>query len=216
MSKPYTLEQFSDQLDQDFSWRIKELSDLKLAIRNSDRTARAVLLRAFAALIYAHWEGYVKLCIGKYFEHLTLKKIVYSELERQLYLNSHLVQFDSFFHNRSTVDEKCHFVEAVLESESKQFKKVNARLLDTKSNLNSGVLKDLCRVSGLDFNNFVEHSSFIDTILLARRNHIAHGEECFIEYTEIDELETKTLGLMRQFRNELENKLYTGGYKKAG
>jgi hypothetical protein len=54
MSKPFTTAEFSDQMDRDMTWRLKEFSDMKAAIRRADMIARPTLLRAFIALMYAH------------------------------------------------------------------------------------------------------------------------------------------------------------------
>ncbi len=53
-------------LTADRNWPIKEISDLKTAIRRSDKNLRTVLLRASVALCYAHWEGYVRFSAKKY------------------------------------------------------------------------------------------------------------------------------------------------------
>ena len=92
MSKPYSEQDLSDIFDADLIWRRKELSDLKSAIKNADTSAKSGLLRALIAMAYAHWEGYVRVCANQYFEYLTLRKMQYTELERQIYVNSFLVR----------------------------------------------------------------------------------------------------------------------------
>jgi hypothetical protein len=77
MSKPYSAADLSDQMDRDMNWRLKELSDMKDAIRRADSTTRQALLRAFIPLMYAHWEGHVRFCATKYFQHIALRRKPY-------------------------------------------------------------------------------------------------------------------------------------------
>src|SRR5450830_1741318 len=37
---------------------------------SADPSAKPVLLKAIIAMSYAHWEGYVRICSNRYFEHL--------------------------------------------------------------------------------------------------------------------------------------------------
>lgn len=216
MSKPFSAADLSDQMDRDLTWRLKELSDLKAAIRRADPKARSVLLRATIALIYAHWEGHVRLCATKYFQHIALRKMAYSHLEAQIYVNSFLVRLDTFFRNRVSVDEKCEFVEEVLMSKEKRFSRINPALIDTKSNLNTGVLRDICRICGIPFADFEKEGTFIDVLMLKRRNEIAHGEEVYLEEIEVDDLVDQATRIMRTFRNLLENKIYDQSYLAEG
>src|SRR5690606_31280391 len=76
------------RVEPDLSWRRKELSDLKVAVRVADAYSKPVLLRAIITMSYAHWEGFIRTCANRYFEHLTLRKKQFIEFERQIYVNS--------------------------------------------------------------------------------------------------------------------------------
>ncbi len=185
---------------------------MKAAIRKADPIARPALLRAFIALMYAHWEGHVRLCAMKYFQHIALRKMVYTKLETQIYLNSFLVRLDAFFRSRGSVEDKCKFVEDVLKSREQRFSHINQTLIDTRSNLNTDVLRDLCRICGIPFADFEKDGTLIDVLMLKRRNEIAHGEEVYLKEEEIDDLATRAVNIMRLFRNLLENKIYSLSY----
>ena len=202
----------SDQMDRDMTWRLKEFSDLKAAIRKADAIARPALLRAFIALMYAHWEGHVRFCATKYFQHIALRKMAYSKLETQIYLNSFLLRLDAFFRSKVSLEEKCQFVEDILSSREQRFSYINPALIDTKSNLNTNVLRDLCKICGIPFSEFEKEETFIDLLMLKRRNEIAHGAESFPLEDEVDDLASRAVSLMRLFRNLLENKIYLGSY----
>lgn len=212
MSKPYTLDDLSSQLDSDLNWRRRELSDLKSSIRAADHTARNVLRRSLVAMCYAHWEGYVKLAANKYFEHITIRKKFFHELDLQFYRNTFLGRLDAYVKNRQGISANCAFIDSILESKSKRFSFINPQLIDTKSNLNTDVTNDLCIICGFDNSFFEEKRSFIDVILLKKRNAIAHGQDDAIGDTEIDDLVDQTISLMEHFRTLVENKTYSMSY----
>jgi len=216
MSKPYTEDDLANQLDSDFTWRLRELSDLKAAIARSEATARPVLLRSLVTILYAHWEGHIQFCSRKYFEHVTLRAHRYDRLERQFYINSFLARIDALFLSRASVEASCRLVAEVLDSTNKQFSRINASLIDTRSNLNSHVMRDLCTICSVDFAYFDSKKHFIDVMLLKRRNAIAHGGETFIEVEEVDDLIAEGTSLMRVFKDSLQNKVYLKSYLVAG
>jgi hypothetical protein len=74
------------------------------------------------------------------------------------------------------------------------------------------VLRDICRVCGIPFTEFEKEDAFINVLMLKRRNEIAHGQEVYLKEGEIDDLSARAVGIMRTFRNLLENKIYDGSY----
>jgi hypothetical protein len=212
MSKPYTKQDLSYIYDTDLIWRRKELSDLKTAIKAADQPSKPVLLRAIIAMSYAHWEGYVRTCANRYFEHLTLRKKSFVEFERQIYVNSMLGRVDALQRGRVSVAERCKLINDILDGGNGRFAYLNPDLVDTRSNLNTDVIKDICLICGVDSNHFEQNRTFIDVLLLKRRNAIAHGQQEYIQIDEIDNLVAKILSLMGSFRNLLENKVYTKSY----
>jgi hypothetical protein len=88
-------------------------------------------------------------------------------------------------------------------------------LVNTKANLNSEVLADICLVCGLPQEGFTDQAVFVDTFLLKRRNGIAHGESTFIGLDDLDQLADDTVSIMRQFGDLLENRVYLKDYRAA-
>ena len=92
---------------------------------------------------------------------------------------------------------------------------MNDNLIATKSNLNFKVFTDICLVCSIPLDVFQDEATFIDTILLKRRNAIAHGEETFVDLADLSDLTTRTIGLMRSFGDALENKIALKSYRSA-
>jgi hypothetical protein len=151
----------------------------------------------------------------KYFNQLTLKKRPYREFEIQFYKNSFLARLEAFFKCKSSTKESCHFIALILESQDSRFAYVNPQLIDTKSNLNTDVIEDLCIICGFDYKFFDSERLFIDLVLLKKRNAIAHGQNDGIGFNEVDNIVDKTLALMTQFKTLIENKIYTKSYLKV-
>jgi hypothetical protein len=70
-------------------------------------------------------------------------------------------------------------------------------------------------VCGLSVALFENSTTFIDVILLKRRNAIAHGKDTMIAFNDLDEIAENTVGIMRSFGNELENRVVLQTYKVA-
>lgn len=210
--KPYTEHDLSTIFDTDLIWRRKELSDMKAAIKNADQYSKPVLLRAIIAMSYAHWEGYVRTCANRYFEHLTLRKKPFTDYERQIYVNSILGRLDALHQGRVSLKSRCNLVNDILDGTNGRFAYLNPDLIDTQSNLNTNVIQDICLICGVDSSDFEQNRTFLDIQLLKRRNAIAHGQQEFIHADEIDDLVANVLALMGFFRNLLENKIYTKRY----
>lgn len=215
MSKPYTQADFSNNVTEDRNWRIKEISDLKDAARRGDSHLQKVLLRALVAICYAHWEGYVRFAARHFLEHIALRKFAYATLNRQFLRNYFLPRLGALSAAKADLVSRCALVDEILDASSKRFSYVNTDLVNTRSNLNTEVLADICLVCGVPFSLFEERATFIDVALLKRRNAIAHGEETFVALGDADELVNTTIALMRTFGDALENQIVLQTYKAA-
>lgn len=81
-----TLDMLISNLDDDFSWRVKELSVLKSRVpRIKSGTLKDdeqdTFIRAGITLLYAHWEGFVKFAADNYLNYVSLRKLKHNELK---------------------------------------------------------------------------------------------------------------------------------------
>jgi hypothetical protein len=215
MSKPYSEADFSAQITEDRSWRMREISDLKTAIIRADDNLRRVLLRALITICYAHWEGYVRFAARKYLEHVALRRFQYRDLDRQFLRNYFLPRMSALSTSKTGTAERSALVDEILSSSERRFSRVNEDLVNTKANLNFGVLADICLVCCVPTEFFANKATFIDAVLLKRRNAIAHGEDTFVAVEDLDELASETMAMMRAFGDALENHVYLKDYKVA-
>ncbi len=215
MSKPFSEAEFSGQITENRNWRMKEISDLKSAIRKGDAGTQRVLLRALVTICYAHWEGYVRFAAKKYLEHIALRKFQYSQLSPQFFRNYFIPRLAYTANTKFNITERCSLVQEILTSSDRRFSRVNEDLLNTKANLNFEVFSDICLVCDVAADPFKDRATFIDIVLLKRRNAIAHGEGTFVALEDLDEVANQTLALMRTFGDALENQVVMQTYKIA-
>ena len=78
--KPRTESQFVDFLDEEFAWRRKELTILWGEVKSAADTTRQGRIRAAVALLYAHWEGFVKAAADAYVKFVAIRRPKLDEL----------------------------------------------------------------------------------------------------------------------------------------
>jgi hypothetical protein len=215
MSKPYSDADFSSQITEDRAWRLKEISDLKTAIIRADENLQRVLLRALTAICYAHWEGYVRFAARKYLEHVALRKFQYSSLDRQFLRNFFLPRLAALSVSKSSIPERCTLIDEILNSAEYRFSRANDDLVNTKANLSFEVFSDICVICCVPTQIFADKATFIDLVLLKRRNAIAHGEDTFVMIDDLDRLTNETVAIMRAVGDALENHVYLRTYTAA-
>lgn len=81
MIKIRTLSQLQDFLDNEFSWRLKEIANLKIAARRSDILSKWTVVRASLPLLYAHWEAFIKNAATGYLDFVNGQNLKYCELQ---------------------------------------------------------------------------------------------------------------------------------------
>lgn len=201
-----TTDQLIEKIAEDLIWRRKELTDLKALVESfqGDFLRSRVLIRGAIALLYAHWEGFVKKASSYYLEYVSSHRLPYKNLATNfvaLSLRSKYFELGAS-EKLSAGNALAEFFCSGLERQSKVPYK---NTFDTKSNLSSKVLIDILDALGLDNSQFETRYKFIDTNLVNPRNHIAHGEILDMSVDEYLDLHQKVLSLVETFRNEIEN-----------
>jgi hypothetical protein len=144
---------------------------------------------------------------------VALRKFQYGELNTQFFRNYFLPRLAALSTSKASIAERSALVDEILNSADQRFTRVNDDLINTKANLNSEVLTDICLVCGVPPEPFAEKATFIDVVLLKRRNAIAHGENTLVALADLDEITNESIGLMRAFGDALENHVVLQTYK---
>lgn len=203
-----------DKIDEELSWRKKELIQLRFIVSTAAPENELTILRSSIVLLYAHWEGLVKRLLTLYLEHIVAQELHCNELKPNFYAMSLLAEFEKF----KTTKKVKHYISLT----QTVFSGINSipqiqydKIIDTKSNLNSELFKEL--MSLLDLDSSIHDTSFnlIDERLLARRNGIAHGENRKrfpLDKDEYDDIHTRIVRILddlaTQIKDAAENKSY--------
>lgn len=215
MSKARTEAELTQQLTGDRTWRIQEISDLVDAVEKADPRLRQVLLRSLVAIAYAHWEGGVRFAARKYMEFISMRRHPYRELDRQFLRNYFLPRLAAVAQAGMNIEDRCKLIDEIISAGDKRFTKSNDELINTRANLNFDVFSDICLVCGVDASSFDKHATFIDVMLLKRRNSIAHGEETLVEPADLKVIADTTMELIRSFSDALENRIYLRTFRQV-
>jgi MAE_28990/MAE_18760-like HEPN len=143
MPQVRTTAEFSSTITADLTWRIREISDLRAAVRRIEEEFRRSLLRASVPLVYAHWEGHVSLVAKSYLGFLALRRPRYSTLKPSFRLNEFFGTFRGMSGSLLNHQQMIEFTERIVRCGDLQFRRIDEDVISTKSNLNSHFLKEL-------------------------------------------------------------------------
>lgn len=212
--KIQTLGILQDYLDAEFAWRLKEIADIKNAVRTTQAPRQKTVIRAGVPLLYAHWEGFVKNAANAYINYVSCKKLKFEELADNfvvLGVKKHLENFGSAKKMSLNLESVSFFRKNMATRAEIKI----GSAIDTESNLNSSVFLNIALTIGIDANRYKSRANFIDLSLLKRRNHIAHGEFVGLEEPAYRQLSDDVITLMRWVKDDIENSASTEKYKCA-
>ncbi len=204
MNKIRTISVLQDYLDAEFSWRLKEIANVKVFMRGSSSLAQATVVRAAVPLLYAHWEGFIKNAALGYVNFVSNQRLRYKELASSFIVfgaKRHLNQLMSSRQASLNVAAVDFFTTRL--GERAELKLQGA--IDTQSNLSSSVFENIAFSIGIDPVAYRSRYNLIDESLLRRRNRIAHGEYLDLHAADCRSLADETIVLMRSFKIDVEN-----------
>lgn len=201
-----TKDELLQKIDDDLIWRRRELSDFRAVIQSVGLSSsrESALLRAGVALLYAHWEGFVKRCGTYYLVFVSDQGIKASDLRS----NFIAIKLKSRLTEASKSNKPSASIELVDFFRSKlgdRLRIPHKGVIDTKSNLSSSVLREIVWSLGLDMTPYETKCRLIDSSLVDRRNRIAHGDALDISVEDYLVLHDEVMTLIDTFRNQLQN-----------
>ena len=155
------LEQLQDQIDAEFAWRKRELSTLKSKVHEAKGKIIDTEIRCGIALLYVHWEGFIKNCAQLYIQFVANQRVKYRELAPSfiaLKLKRQLSECQET--NKSSIHTQVIYF-LINDMDSTSQLPIN-NIINTKSNLNSVVLKEIVHTIGLDYTLFEMKDKLID------------------------------------------------------
>jgi hypothetical protein len=214
--KSYDPSGFSLLVTEDYTWRVREISDLKQVIRLSGESYGSVARKAALALVYAHWEGYVLFVASAYLSYIAKRKLRFSTLMPSLqavHLTGRVQEWQS---RRDTIGLRLNIIQTIKAMEQDQFRRVPDDAVNTGGNLNFDRFSDICQVMMIDATKIVLDREFLDDEIVGVRNRIAHGYYIVVTNERPLRASDYVLSLMRTFRTDIENCIIGKKYTKEG
>ncbi|MEV4134425.1 MAE_28990/MAE_18760 family HEPN-like nuclease [Dactylosporangium sp. NPDC049742] len=200
-------------ISTDLAWRKKEMSVFRNQVQRADRHIQRALLRGAVALLYAHWEGFVKNAAHAYLCYLSKLNLTWDQLRPELVglsLRSEVTKLGTA--GRSSIH-------TAVVRQLRELAGEPARIPDTRdavrtlSNLNFDRLEDILVSIGCDCTRYEPLRDLIDEQLLASRNRIAHGENDFIALTDWVDLRQEILSVMDDIARQILNSAALKSYR---
>lgn len=192
----------SVKLDQELSWRRKELTIVKNQIPIQESPIQSAKLRSAVPLLYAHWEGFVKKCTSNYLKFVSNQFEKHKNLKHQfiaLSLSKKLGNLDV-----RSIKSKTKIIDFIVSQYEKSSNIPDKGVINTKSNLTYSVFEEIMFTLDLDSKHMIGKKDLVDD-LVELRNYIAHGEYMRVDLPTYLEFHSDILDLMYILKNEIEN-----------
>lgn len=198
--RPYDIDKLQYILDDDLTWRRREISDLITIAQTGRVGERRTARRASIPMMYAHWEGYTKNSFVRYFEFVSLKRKKFSDLSSNFMFLSSRKEIGSI----SSAD-----AEAAIAKFNHVLDKVNLintdpmrKHVNTRSNLRWDVLTELYAIAGIEQPS-IDLETTINVSLCDARNAIAHGESAAPDLDAVRQLRDDVFLMLESVKNSL-------------
>lgn len=200
-----SLDEFSAELNGLVSWRKHELKNLQ-SFFNSQRNPLPALVKSALLLTYAHWEGGVKEMAALYLKYVERQRRPRKELNVSFLALASLSAIRSCVNSNQILPYR-QVVDFIVHNADERFRLPNIQLIDTESNLSTGVLKNILMCIGQPeaWSEFEDKQRTIDVALLATRNEIAHTGRTDRDEVPLESLLQDVLDLLERLKTLLEN-----------
>lgn len=191
-----TANELFDRIAADQAWRKKEVTIFAAQVSESRGVIRAALLRPAIALLYAHWEGFIKNTVHYYLVYLSEQKVPLDSLRDEIVARCMRARIGAAA-NSKRISPHIEVIKHFRDDGSNPARIPILRSdVDTASNLTFGVLTDLLSSIGCATDEYDSYEGLIDEHLVGSRNKIAHGESHYVEMEQWEELKREIFELM--------------------
>lgn len=213
MAKIRTLTHLQEELDAEMGWRIKEIAAFNLATKTNGINQK-VFLRAGVALVYAHWEGFIKAASEAYLNFVNNQNHVYRDLKSCFAVFGLKGKLTMLTESRQAKPNIEAF-EFVLGELDRPARMSMASAIDTESNLTSSVFVNIATSLDIATTTYETKFNLIDESLVKRRNKVAHGEYLDLDADDFRTLADNVVQMMRNYKTDLQNAASMETYRRS-
>ena len=201
-----SLSRLSDYLDDELSWRKKELTTLKFMIAGCRVHEKNILTRAALSILYAHWEGFVRVAATGYVDYVVRQGINLRDLAPNfIALGLRPAIREAGASNKSTIHTE--LVKKLRSDLSESFHADSHKAIQTRSNLEVNVLSEILSVIGVDPTNYLGKKVIINRLVFQRNlvTHGDHGSGFELLPSDYETLHDDVILLVEMFKTDVEN-----------
>lgn len=177
-----------------------------LLLIKADRSPNEIstLLRAAIVMLYAHWEGFIKGATEKYIKAINKRGLQGSQISYKW--ARHICCEDLIRIGESKKNST--FYELYKKIMGKQKSKCHLHEdIDTKSNLNSEIFRDILFLTEIDTEKYSTKFNLIDEVVNLR-NNIAHGKGNSINVIKYEEIYHDIIDILDCYKNSIIENYY--------
>jgi hypothetical protein len=200
-----SLDGFETYLTEDLKWRLNELDNWERMVGACRPHERVGALRAGIALLYAHWEGYIKEAARAYLEFVSRKRLKIGELRAELAAVALRGMLGRGEQSKRSADHTALIEMLRNEAQGDANIPYSQSTIRTRSNLAFDVFEDIMHSLGCDASRHEISRTLIDVRLLKNRNEIAHGREMLIELDDWLVIRERVVDVLKDVRTQLQN-----------
>ncbi|MDX3697212.1 MAE_28990/MAE_18760 family HEPN-like nuclease [Streptomyces europaeiscabiei] len=200
-----TLDQLQASLTENLVWRTHEMDQWQMVANRVRSHELPGILRGGLALIYAHWEGYVKDSACAYLEYVSRKGLKVGDLRPEL---AAIALRSSLGKGEQSKDSKSHteIISLIRDELSRPAQlKYDSATIRTRSNLKFEVFDDIMHSIGCDASRHEIFRLLIDARLLKFRNDIAHGRQEYVALDDWMEIRDRVVLILKDVRDQISN-----------
>lgn len=210
-----SVDELGSHLIEELKWRAAEL-DTWEGLANSCRVhQRTGVLRAGVALLYAHWEGYIKESARAYLEYVSRQGLRVGDLRDELAAVALRTMLGSGEQSKKSSDHTG--IVSALRAELHQKANIpyERSTVRTRSNLTFAVFEDIMHSIACDSSRHEIQRSLIDNRLLKSRNDIAHGRMLLIELEDWIDMRVRVVEILKDVRDQIRAAAATQAFKRV-
>ena len=202
-----SIEKLEEKLEEDLSWRKKELIDIKTLIKDeTNNIDNNILIRSGIALLCAHWEGYIRYVANMYVVYICNCKITANELKENflaLLLKKEILKngktdktsiHTELISNIDSIKEKNFYIKYTDDN----------RIIKTNSNLSYDLFDEILKSIDIE-NKYELKRNYIDYSLLKRRHEVVHGEKTDFEIEDFLSTFEIIIHILEEFKSQVIN-----------
>lgn len=172
-----SIERLQSRLDKNLAVRKKELTILKTQVASAENLVLNTFIRTGIVMLYAHWEGFIKMAAREYLSYLNNLNISRSAMKDNFITLAIKPTIRDCSQSLKT-EKHYEIIHEVIYKSNMPFdvNQMDKLIINTESNLSYVVLQDILFNLGLEKSKYELKANYLKEELLDRRNAIAHGE----------------------------------------